>query len=482
MVWEASSVLTASSGDFAPFYLTSNRFGILSSGNNALAGVSVARDMKREGRWSYGFGAEVIGGYTSGVEYERFSPDGGWGWHQLHPSRAFIQQLYGEARWRGLELSLGMKERGSALVEDGLSSGDLLHSSNARPVAQARVGLYGWQEIPFSKGWADVSGEFAYGRFSDSNWWERHSNNYNGHVATGVWYVYRRLYFRSDASQRLSVTLGAQAAGQFGGKTVYRKKGETVRVEDRGVKMKDFFKMIVPHDKGAEGFVQGNTVGCWDLSARYRFGGGNELKAYAQLPWEDGSGMGKLNGWDGLYGLEFSSGGEYPALESMVVEYLDLMNQSGPMHFAPGDNEGTVITSEATGADDYYNNVTYNSYANYGMMLGSPMVMAPVYNRDGWLQVTGNRMRGVHAAARGFISPQVCWIVKAGWRKAYGSGFIPLDRPVTCTSVLAGVEWRPRIAEGLRLGAEIGLDQGKLPGNSFGACLTASYSGKIVSR
>ena len=91
----------------------------------------------------------------------------------------------------------------------------------------------------------------------------------------------------------------------------------------------------------------------------------------------------------------------------MVVEYIDFMNQSGPIHWAPGDFPGTSLVSQATGSDDYYNNKTYNSYANYGLVLGTPVIMSPIYNTDGQILCLNNRMRGFHIGAEGSISPKV---------------------------------------------------------------------------
>ena len=60
--------------------------------------------------------------------------------------------------------------------------------------------------------------------------------------------------------------------------------------------------MLLPSKDGGEGFVSGNHLGTWDIKAGYAFANGSELSAYCSRLWEDGSGIGKLNGWDGLSG------------------------------------------------------------------------------------------------------------------------------------------------------------------------------------
>lgn len=482
MRWQTGFLSTVSNGDYAPFYMASNRHGLVSSGKNTLIWGNVAREMDNSSHFDYAFGLTLFGGYTYSIDYRRFDMAQGWTKHSLHPSRVWLQEIYGDIKWRGLRLNIGMKNRGSNFVDNNLSGGDLIHSGNARPVPQARISFNGWQPVPLTKGWLEVDGDFAYGKFADSEWWEHHSNHYNGHIASGVWYVYRRLIFRSDNKQAFGVMFGAQAAGQFGGKTVYRKNGEIVLVNDRGVELSDFIKMIIPHETGDEGFYMGNTIGSWDIKCRYRFVDGIELSAYVQFPWEDGSGIGKLNGWDGLYGLEMKLSDKNCVINGVVIEWLDLMNQSGPMHFAPGDYEGTTILSEATGADDYYNNTTYNSYANYGMILGSPMVMSPIYNRDGWMGVVGNRMRAFHFGAEGRLSSTVNWRLKCGWRRAYGSGFVPLAHSVDGKSAMIKIDWQPAKLRGVKIGAELAVDRGDMPCNAFGCGLSVSYSGLMSLR
>lgn len=481
--WQADGIATLSSGFFAPHYFSANRFGLLSSGDNMLFSAKVVRGLDRDHRFSYAFGAQVVGGYASTVNYTRFdNVTGNFVNNPIYPSRAAIQQLYATVKWRSLFLTAGMKEEEPALVDKALSSGDLVHSGNARPIPQGRVGFVDFQPVPFTHGVLKVQGEFAYGKYTDAKWWERHSDKYNSFTTSGIWYVYRKLYFRVDASHFFSLTFGAQAAGQFGGKSVYMKHGKVDFVDNRGIKFVDFIKMIVPLENGREGFKQGNTIGSWDLRADFFLRGGAKLSGYVEFPWEDGSGMAKRNGFDGLYGIELKLPGNRPALGGAVVEYLDLVNQSGPIHFNPGDFDGTHITSHATGADDYYNNRYYNSYANYGNMIGSPMVMGPIYNLDGYNYVIGNRMRGIHLGAQGWIAGNISWEAKFGWRKAYGNGFLALIPPRHSTSALAGVKWSVGAVKGMVVGGKIALDRGSLPQNSFGAEISVAYSGVIFSK
>lgn len=466
------------SSPFAPHLMSAGRFGDLNMSSGATVSASVIKRIDAGRRFDYGFGAELSGGWESAADYARYDAgDDRWLQSPHHPSRVMLRQLYGEIKWRSLFLSVGLRKTGSALLDDSMSSGDMVVSANAAPVPEARVGFLDFVDVPLTRGALQIEGVVAYGRFADDGWWRSHSNLYDGHVATGVWYLYRRLYLRTDPSRRLSVTFGAQSAAQFGGETTYYEQGKVGRTDHRGLRFVDFFKAFWPSDASGEDFAFGNTLGSWDLKARYTLGNGMELSAYFQLPWEDGSGLAKCNGWDGLYGVSLSMPGRI--VSGVTAEYLDLTNQSGPIHWAPGDYPGTTVTGEATGADNYYNNAYYNSYANYGRTIGNGMVMGPLYNLDGYMAMIGNRVRGVQLSLRGEAG-NVEWRLQGNHRRAYGNGFVPLLPARSATSVMAEARLHLRRVDGLSLMLQGAMDRGKLPCNSAALLVGATYSGNLT--
>ena len=131
------------------------------------------------------------------------------------------------------------------------------------------------------------------------------------------------------------------------------------------------------------------------------------------------------------------------------------------------------------GADDYYYNQEYNAYANYGMAIGSPFLVSPIYNTDGYLQFTANRVRGFHVGVEGNLSSQVSYRVLGGYRRSWGSGRIPFLSPKDDTSVMVEASYSPAKVPGLAIKGAIGLDRGQLYGNTTGGMLTVSYSGLI---
>lgn len=475
--YEGSVTAGGGSGDFAPYYISALRHGRFSAKYNLQAEAKVWRPVSTDTRFSYGFGVDLIAGYASSNQYERYDAESGsWFTHGVRPSSEWIQQLYAEVKFRGVFATAGWKERGSALLNQRLSSGDLIESGNSRPIPQLRIGFIDFQNIPFTRGWVQIQGEMSFGPMTDSNWWSRHYNYYNYHISSGQWYNYKRCYFRTKPSQPFSVTVGMQATALFAGETELYYSGELQKYDKRPLKLIDFIKMAFPYEDGSEDFYAGNHIGTWDFNARYRFKDQTVVKAYFSWPWEDGSGIGRRNGWDGVWGLEYVAP-RRGYITGAVIEYLDFTNQSGPIHYAPGDHQGTSLTGQATGSDNYYNNATYNSYANYGLSIGTPALMAPLYNLDGYPAYKANIMRGFHVGIEGTLSTTVDYRLKGGYRKAWGSGQTLLPAPIHLTSVMAEATMRvPRIP-GLTVNCMVEVDRGNMPCNAFGAMVTVKYDG-----
>lgn len=477
--YQAEAIFTAGSGDFAPYYIASNRQGVLTQSDNALLRLEATRSMDLSKRFSYGYGAELLSGYSDKVAYQQYnSSTATFNADEEGPAAVGLRQLYGEVKYRGVFLTVGMKNHQSALLNYSLSSGDIVESGNARPIPEVRIGFVDFQDIPFTQGWVQIQGEVAYGKFADNDWLKDHYNYYDWHINLGALYHYKRCYFRTNPRQPFSVTVGMQTAGQFGGTTyVYANGVETKRYEGRAG-IKDFFNMFLPRQQSGSSFYEGNSLGSWDFVARYRFNDGSLLKAYVQKPWEDGSGIGWMNGFDGVWGIEYASPTSDAIVSGAVVEYIDFTNQSGPIHWSPGDSPGTSITHNATGADAYYNNFQYNSYMYYGMSIGTPFLPSPIYNTDGYLAFIDSRVRGFHVGVAGRIG-NVGYRLLGGYRKGWGDGKAPTATTRHDSSLMAEATYAMPSTPALELKAQLGLDRGNMFGDNFGACVTVAYRGAL---
>ena len=481
--YEAGVTVNVSDGDLAPHYVMANRYGTVTQGKSTLVNAKLSHSMDTTQRFSYGFGAEVWGGWASDATYQRYS-GGDWTENAQHPSRAWLQQLYGEIKYRGVTLALGVQEHRSDFIDANLGSGDLVLSGNARPMPGIRAGFVDFQDIPFTYGWVQIDGEVAYYKDLQDSWLENHYNFYSSSITRGSYSNYKRCYFRTKPSERFSVTVGMQAACQFLGERTTYFRGELRDVQKPKSSFKTFFKAFLPGGgssgsvKGDVDYYEGNHLGSWDFAARYRLRDGSTVRGYFQKPFEDGSGIGMLNGWDGVYGIEYRACGS-GWITGALVEYLDFTNQSGPIHWAPGDFPGTAIIDQATGSDDYYNNYYYNGYANRGMAIGTPVLLSPIYNGDGVLKFRHTRVRGFHAAITGCVTSQLGYRAMVMHRKSWGTPYVPLLATESATSAMVEGEYRLSGSLPLTIKAQVALDHGELTGNSVGCLVSVVYRGSI---
>ena len=480
----AEFIGNTSTGEFAPYFVSSNTHGIVSQKHSSLLRLDLYHAHEKGKRFSLGYGATVIGGYSSGTNYAYYSLEAsGLTERKESPAPLWLQQFYVDARYRSLFLTVGLKEDGSNLLNDRLSSGDLTMSSNFRPMPGVRAGFNEPQDIPFINGWVQIAGEIGFYKQTDSRWLENHYNYRNQFITTDAWFNYKYCYFRTKPKMPFSVTIGMQATCQFGGLMISYENGMLKSSVDMSPTAGTFMRSIFPAagggNVGDQNYKEGNHVGSWDVMGRYRFSNGSELKAYYQSPWEDGSSIGKLNGFDGLYGLEYKSAHETGLVTGAVVEYLDLMNQGGPIHWAPEDLPGTPLVGESTGADNYYNNYAYNGYQYYGMSIGSPVLKSPIYNTDGYMSFTDTRLRSVHFGVEGQPLSQLAYRVLFSYTKSWGTVFRPHSKPKNKTSVMVECVYELPCMPNLKFKGQLGLDRGNLFGNNFGALLSVSYNGLL---
>ena len=477
--YDASLTVVGSTGEFAPYMIGSWNGGKIVNGKDAILDVGVSKPMDASRRFSWGAGVELVGGYSSAVTYDRYVEGSGWTTHDVRPAPLWIQQLYGEVKYRGVFLMAGMKDHTSRLVNQRLSSGDLVWSNNARPFARVEAGFVDFQDIPFTNGWAQIQSGITYGKFTDDSWLEKQYNYFSSTINLGSYFTYKYVYFRSKPTQPLSVMIGCQVFGQYGGTTYSYRKGKEFNVIEHGHGLKAMWNMFLPINGNGNDYYEGDTFGSWDCRVRYDLPGGNRLSAYFQWYWEDGSGMAKRNGTDGLWGLEYSRDGKH-ALSGVVLEYFDFRNQSGPIHWAPRFWPGTTIPMEATGDDGYYTNLTWNANANYGMSYGSPFVLSPVYNTDGYPQFKWSRSNGVHLAAEGWVCRDIEWRAKVSYAQARGTNGPISYGSLKNTSASLQATWdASAYVKGLSLGAQAAFDAGSLRGDNFGVLATVKYSGNI---
>ena len=278
-------------------------------------------------------------------------------------------------------------------------------------------------------------------------------------------------------------TIGAQSSCQFGGKADYYWDGQLERTVKMDADAKAFWRTFIAGSGGnsaGDSFVEGNHLGTWDIALEGHLKDGKLLRAYTQWLWEDGSGIGKMNGFDGLWGLEYRNVGGQQLIDGAVIEYIDFTNQSGPIHWTSNDHPGTPIISHSSGADDYYNNYIYNGYQSRGMSIGSPFVKSPLYNQDGYMRYRDNVLRGFHAAMSGWLHEDWSYRLMGSYRKAWGTPLLPRVGSVDDFSIALNIQYHSgQKFMGWMINATVAIDRGKLYGNNWGGQLGITYSGNF---
>ena len=401
----------------------------------------------------------------------------------------YLQQCYANLSWREFFIEAGSRELQSAVRDDQLSVGMFANGTNAKPVPQVHAGTSDFWTVPYTKGWLQVHFDFGYGKFMDSGYREdmfpKSPNNHD--YTTDAYYHQKHLYLRSNPGKRFFVTVGIEHAVQLAGTQHERRNGEII-VKEKPAKLSDFLKVILPlgdskyfDHEAKEDWVYGNHIGMMTYQVGWNIDRDHQLQAYLDNPFEDGSGIRKGNGWDGLWGLQYSnkSAGRQ-LLRGAVVEYFQSTNQSGPLHWDRNDYPEPLrsqITDFVTGKDHYYSHSFHGSYTHYGMTPGIALITSPIYNGDGYTYFRDNRVKAWHVGVNGEVTDRLSYLVKGSYREGWGTYDVPLvNKHHSFDAMVQGSyhcgPWQ--------VSAAYALDKGNIYGDCSTFNLKINYHGKIL--
>lgn len=476
LTYDISTETAVGSGDYTAYQLVSNRHHILSTrANTGYLRAALTGEHRLSEHWSLSGAVDAVASL-----------------HADHP--AYLQQCYLNLSWREFYLEAGTRERGSVMLNDTLTSGALINSGNAKPVPQVRIGTNQFWTVPGLRHWLMVYGDASYGHFLDGGYLTDQFALYQQHhlrsyVTTDVWYHQKRLYIQSDDRRRFYVTIGMEHAVQFGGRNRSYTSGHEV-VTSIAPSFADFFRVILPLGDGntgtttnkAQEWVKGNHLGSWNLKLTCNLSPHQQLRLYGESMFEDGSGIRKGNGLDGLWGIEYrNSSTQQPILlRQVVLEHLITTDQSGPIHWAPDDFSAQVqgpLPGHSTGNDNYYNNYMYNGYAHYGMSIGTPLLVSPCYNADHYMSFTDTRVKAWHLGMRGEFSNHFGYLLRGSYREGWGTYFVPLQkRNHSFDAVIQGI-WHQGPWQ---VAAAYAIDRGNIYGDCSTFDFKFTYHGKIL--
>lgn len=467
-----------SGGDHTPLWLNANKYGLSSLEKvNGYVRAGVARPLTADDgkKWGLGYGLDVALAHH-------------------YTSTLVVQQAYAEGRWLKTTLTVGSKEYPMELKNNALSSGSQALGINARPIPQVRFALPDYWTVPYTKNWLAVKGHLAYGKPTDDNWQKDFTHQQNRYTE-GALYHSKAGYLRFGP-KNITFELGLEMACQFGGKTFRMGGPQDDAVYENAQDLHSFWNALLPASgkdvtDNVYSNAEGNHLGSWVARLNFDYETWN-LGLYADHFFEDNSSMvhvsyagyGEGNEWDvkkdnryflhdfkdWLLGTELKLK-DVSWLNDIVVEYMYTKYQSGPLYH----DHTPAMSEHICGKDNYYNHLLFTGWQHWGMVMGNPFYLSPLYNEDGTIQVKNNRFTAWHLGLSGDPSARLHYRVLATWQRGYGNYHELFREPEENVSILAEASYR--LQDGWLLKAALGMDSGHIYGDNVGCQLTVVKTG-----
>lgn len=448
---------TFSGGENTPFWLMNNLQGLGSpEKNNGYIRGAMFKDLDKDKRFSWGAGVDLVGGWRQTSDFS-------------------IHQLYGEIKYRSVDFLIGSKEIWGDYNNPRLSSGGLLYSGNAMPVPQIRIGIFDYAPFWGTKGWFSMKGYIAYGFFTDSSWqksWAAPESKYN----IDVLYHSKGLWIKGGNTEKfpLEAEVGIEMATQFGGKAF--ENGKVINLKPS---FKDWLKAFFPTQenmeslKGETSSIMGNMLGQYTIALSWQPHSDWSVRGYYEHYFEDQSQMTFEYGWkDGLWGIDVELP-RNPVVSEVVYEYLRTKDQTGAVY----NDKSPNLPEQVSGRDDYYNHMLYSGWQHWGMGIGNPLIISPIYNNDHLIRFSCNRIIAHHFAIAGQPSPSIDYRILASYSRNWGTYTRPTPEVLKNFNFLAEVTWHPRKLKGWYATVGFAADRGALLGKSFGGELVIGKTG-----
>jgi len=459
-----------SNGDIAPFWFTSNKYGVSSTDPHsgyvrAIIKRSIEADSTR--KWAIGYGLDMP------IARNHTSND--------------IHQLYGEAQYKNLRLTVGAKELPMEFANSELSSGDMAMSINARPIPQLRLEMPDYWDIPGTRGWIGVKGHAAFGWFTDNSWQKsftsvdplpRYTNNSRYHS--------KAIYFRIGNEEHFPLTFagGIRIDCQFGGEAwnLQQRIDASDNTDLSHVKLnsglKSYWEALTfggedPNDGDFKN-TSGNQLGSWHGSFNYK-GDGWAVRGYFDHLFDDHSQIFWEYGWkDMTWGIEAQLP-KNPIASTLLMELISTKDQTSSIYH----DATSALPVQISGRDNYYNHQVYGGWQHWGMTMGNPLLLSPIYNANHKIAHYHNRIQATHLGIAGDPTADFHYRLLYTHLRSWGT----YDEPLTDTKyndfLLAELTVKPSRLKGWSLTAAFGLNSGNLLPKTTGGSITIRKEGII---
>ena len=459
-VWETEIFSSLSNGNYSPFWLNSNSYGRVSTKKaNAymLVGIkhkqSICKDLV----------------FHTGISIVAAEP---------RYKTAYIEELFGELTLKKFRLAIGSFRNYSSLWDERLSTGDMVHSNNARPIPEINISIPTFTTIPFTKGWIQIKGDFALGKSFDNSYLEQYVNPGTTYIQSVLWH-HKSAHFKiSDTKSDfpIELTLGFQHWAQWGGVSTNANIGKQPQ------SIRDMVKVITGSSGGNNATINdqmnvlGNHLGSYDMAIAWK-SMNFKLMGYHQLYWEDKSGIELSTGTDGLWGIELSLN-KFKWIDKIVLEHFITMNNGGPFHFIDFDHE--TWPGRGGGGERYYNNGEYTTGASYfNRGIGNPLLPGPVYNEEGILGFLNTRVKDWHLGMSGTLSKHINYRILCTYMNTYGRPDRPFRDIKKGVSGLIDINYKHPKLKDWDFTGSLAADRNELFGNNLGFSLKIKKTGVL---
>ena len=495
----------ASAGDYAPFWLVTNRDGLSSLDKfNGYVRYGAAIDglMGKGGNWSYSAGLDLKTGYN-----QSHSP--------------LLHQLFADVSYKWLTLSVGAKERvadmrsfcsllgvnSNSVLETGgslsfnglreLGTGGLVYSSNATPIPQVRFEVPEYVTVKGTESLLHLRGHIAYGMFMDGGFQEKFTAvNPKAKYNKATLYHSKSFYMKVGNKEKFPLVAegGLEMHSQFGGDVYTHAKGKYLSMPTR---FKDFLKAFIPAGGDEmvpfteQSNITGNQIGNWHLALTL-YTAPIDVQVYGEHLFEDFSQLffleyqNNINNkrtivyypWrDIMLGVSLKNKtGVLKFISNVQYEYVSTYDQSGAGYNDPSD----YFVEQMDGLDNYYNHAIYSGWHNYGMPIGNPLVFSPLYNADGSLDFKANRLRAHHVGVNGAFGRRSEFMYRLMYTYSvnWGTYINPFFEKKYTTSLLADFIYSPSGKSWL-LSASVAHDRSNYIGNNTGVMISFAKVGLL---
>jgi len=429
-----------SSTNSMPHYLKANKWGLLNNETfQANTIINASKSYTLNNDWSFDLGLETGFGLSENPDLK-------------------LSELYGQINYKFLEFFIGKKKHTQGHNPIELSGGSMTVSPNASPIPKIYVGLSDFITVPHTAGFLQVYGNI-------SNGWLQ-----GDRYIKGVYLHEKSFFLRVNSKVGLLPYGGIVHEALWGGEFAEgERKGESLS----DLSLSNIGKIFLAKSGGEDAAVEGekinklgNHLGAWEFGI-YGFYDIINFQFYYQHFFEDASGKGLENEYDGLWGITFQPN-KINYIDNMLFEILTTLNQSGEYH----DINGEILG----GRDSYYDHYIYkNGWTHLNHIIGNSFFSTS--GEDSNLRVSSNRIQAYQFGINGTIINKFNYksqIAYANYYPAYSEISKYSKKEFMCY-LYNEVEVEDFITENISFKIGIAYDFGSLK-NSFGILSAFEWS------